>query len=144
MFRPIDVETRMFALGNLPFHALHQHDQLLRLMVSFGLLAHSLEILRSVGNTIRHWGMILVWIRTTSLPHPPAACQSPKNWMRDPTELARKSRKIRILSAPSRERTESTGRPRKWLQRARGETQNSVGDGTANPSSTTPASPVRT
>src|SRR5580698_5764071 len=119
MFRPIDVETRMFALGNLPFHALHQHDQLLRLMVSFCLLAHSLEILRSVGNTIRHWGMILVWIRTTSLPHPPAACQSPKNRMRDPKELAQKSRKKKNLSARSRERTESTRPPRKWLQRAR-------------------------
>jgi hypothetical protein len=47
------------ALRNLLLHAVNQHHEFFRLVVSFGLLAHLLEVLGSVGNTIRHWGMIL-------------------------------------------------------------------------------------
>ena len=44
------------ALGNLPLHPFHEQRELFRLMVPFSLLAHFLNILRSISNTIRHEG----------------------------------------------------------------------------------------
>ena len=44
------------AFGNLALHALHQNYQLFRFMISLGLLAHFLKILRSIRDTVRHWG----------------------------------------------------------------------------------------
>jgi hypothetical protein len=52
-------EARSFTLGDLPLYALHQYNQLFGLVVPFGLFAHLLEVLRSVGDTIRHWGSVL-------------------------------------------------------------------------------------
>lgn len=54
-----DWNAVVIAFGNLPLDPLHQDDQFLGLVVPFGLLAHLLEVLRGVGNAIRHWGMIL-------------------------------------------------------------------------------------
>ena len=48
------VLPRMVALRNLLLHPLHQKCQLLRFLISFRLLAHLLQILRSIRNTIRH------------------------------------------------------------------------------------------
>jgi hypothetical protein len=51
-------------LRDLPFHALHEHHKLFRFMVSFRLLAHPLEVLRSIADTIRHRGFILGYLMT--------------------------------------------------------------------------------
>jgi hypothetical protein len=42
------------ALGDLPFHAVHKKGELAGFLVPFSLLAHFLDILRWVGDTIRH------------------------------------------------------------------------------------------
>src|SRR5579864_5775061 len=44
------------ALRDLPLHAFHEHYKFLRFMISLGLLAHLLEVLRSIADTIRHRG----------------------------------------------------------------------------------------
>jgi hypothetical protein len=52
-------QARVLALRNLPFHPFHQHNQLLRFMISLGLFAHLLEVLGSIRDTIRHKQKIL-------------------------------------------------------------------------------------
>ena len=46
----------LVAVRNLALHALHQHNKFFRLLVSLCLLAHLLEVLRCVANTIGHGG----------------------------------------------------------------------------------------
>jgi hypothetical protein len=49
-------EARVFAFGNLLLYAFHQSYELSGFLISLGLFAHFLEVLRSVGDTIRHGG----------------------------------------------------------------------------------------
>jgi hypothetical protein len=60
MFRGFDLQAwASVAFGNLPLHAFHQQHEFFRLMISLSLLAHFLEVLRSVGDAICHGGYFL-------------------------------------------------------------------------------------
>jgi hypothetical protein len=50
------IEYAILARRDLPLHTLHEHDQFLVFVIPFGLLAHLLEILRSIRHAIRHEG----------------------------------------------------------------------------------------
>ena len=50
------LQLRILTLRNLPLHSIHQSYQFFRLLVSFGLLTHFLEILRCVSHTTGHCG----------------------------------------------------------------------------------------
>jgi hypothetical protein len=54
---PLGLHFRMVALFDLTADSLHQDDQALRFVVSFGLLAHLLEILWGIADTVRHGEM---------------------------------------------------------------------------------------
>jgi hypothetical protein len=41
-------------LGDLPLHAFHEDYEFLRFMIALGLLAHFLEVLRSVRDAVCH------------------------------------------------------------------------------------------